>query len=444
VPDPELRSANPRDELPEDPEQALERLFLERARLGLKLILCGIAIVFVGWLFISGGQPRLLSVCHVLNFLVVALALRMLRDPGRPTFNHVVGFVAYAVTIVLTGYEGVLAGDSTTPVLILLGMAVIAATLVPWSFWWQLGSVVITIATAAVTVAMVAASHRLFWLQNVGALAPTLIATVFLCAALGRQRAAAARAERERRSREASLREANRRLEQEIEEHRKTELALREANRRAEREIEKQLKTEAALRFAMRELDHRIKNTLATVQSVADQTLRSSSSMSEFSAALSGRIQALARIHGSLAGRRWEGMMLTELVELVVGPYRQHPGSISVDCDGSFVWSELVRVLGMTLHELATNAAKYGALSRREGRVAISSRIDGNGSGKSSLHICWAEHDGPPVSTPARTGFGMRLIEEALPYEIAGSITTLRFPHDGLRCDIAVPCPPTL
>jgi two-component sensor histidine kinase len=432
------------DELPEDSEQALERLFVERARLGLKLILTGIAAVFVGWFYISGGQPPLLSVCHVLNFLAVALALRVLRDPGRPTFNRVVGFVAYAITIVLSGYEGVLAGDSSTPVLILLGMAVIAATLVPWSPWWQLASVVITVATAASTVAMVAASRHLFWLQNVGALTPTLIATVFLCAALSRQRAAAARAERERRSREASLREANRRLEREIEEHRKTELALREAHRRAEREIEKQHKTEAALRFAMRELDHRIKNTLATVQSVADQTLRTTTSMAEFSEALSGRIQALARIHGSLAARRWEGMMLSELVELVVGPYRQHPGSISVDCGSSFVWSDLVRVLGMTLHELATNAAKYGALSIRQGRVAISSRIDaGNGSGISCLHICWAEHNGPPVSAPTRSGFGMRLIEGALAYEIAGSVTTLRFPHQGLRCDIAIPRPPS-
>ena len=436
---PEARSANPRDELPDDSEEALEQLFLERARLGLKLMLAGIAAVFVGWFFISGGKPPLLSVCHVINFLAVALALRLLRDRGRPTFNRVLGFLAYAVTIVFSGVEGVLAGDASTPVLILLGMAVIAATLVPWSPWWQLGSVVITIATAALTVATVEGSRPLFWLQNVGALVPTLIATVFLSAALGRQRAAAAHAERERRIREASLREANRRLEREIGEHRKTEAALREANRRAEREIEEHHKTEAALRFAMGELDHRVKNALAIVQSVADQTLRSTTSMPEFSEAFSGRIQALARIHGALTARRWEGMMLTELVELVVGPYRHHAGSISVDCDGSFVWSDLVRVLGMTLHELATNAAKHGALSSQRGRVAISSRIDtGNGS---HLHICWAEHDGPPVSVPPHRGFGLHLIEEALAYEIAGSTTTLRFPDDGVRCDIAIPRP---
>src|SRR5215470_15888335 len=126
-------------------------------------MLAGIAVVFVGWFFISGGKPPLLSVCHVINFLAVALALRLLRDRGRPTFNRVLGSLAYAVTIVFSGVEGVLAGDASTPVLILLGMAVIAATLVPWSAWWQLGSVVITIATAALTVAIVAASRQLYW-----------------------------------------------------------------------------------------------------------------------------------------------------------------------------------------------------------------------------------------------------------------------------------------
>ena len=132
--------------------------------------------------------------------------------------------------------------------------------------------------------------------------------------------------------------------------------------------------------------------------------------------------------------------MLTELVELVVGPYRHYPGSISIDCGGIFVWSELVRVLGMTLHELATNAAKYGALSNQQGRVAISARVDaGDGT---RLLICWAEHDGPPIRAHARRGFGTRLIKEALAYEIAGSVTNLRFLDHGLLCDIAIPRPP--
>src|SRR5262245_14825780 len=190
----------------------------------------------------------------------------------------------------------------------------------------------------------------------------------------------------------------------------------------------------------MRELDHRVKNALATVQSVAEQTLHSTTSRAQFSDAFFGRLHALARIHGALAAGRWEGMMLTELVELVVGPYRQNPGSISVDCGDSFVWPELVRVLGMTLHELATNAVKPGALPGRQGRVAISSRSAAGAA--SRLLICWAERDGPPIGAQGQVGFGMRLIKEALAYEIPGSVTTLRFLDHGLRCDIAIPRPP--
>ena len=414
----ETRQAIERSDASGDPIAEVDRLFLDRARLGLRLILAGVAIVFAGWIAMHRGERPLISVVHVLNMLVVAGALRLLHDPARWTFNHVVGFVAYAVTIVATGVEGILAGDATTPLLILVGMAVISATMVPWSPWWQLASVIVTITTAVLTVATVVGSPRLFWLQNVGAIAPTLVATVFMSHALNRQRAAVARADRERRSREEGLREANRKLEREIEEHRKTE---------------------AALRFAVLELDHRVKNTLAVVQSVAEHTLRSSVSMREFGAAFSGRIQALARIHTALAGRRWKGLPLTDLIELVVGPYRHHAGSVSIDCNGILVSSELVRVLGMVLHELATNAAKYGALSNERGHVTVSSRVDGEGAPR--LRISWSESDGPCVNEPTRRGFGMRLIEEAIAYEVEGRVTLL-FPVQGLHCELEIPIPP--
>src|SRR5262249_35200927 len=327
-----------------------------------------------------------------------------------------VGFIAYAVTIVATGAVGVLAADATTPVVILVGMSVVSATLVPWTPWWQLASVVLVAATAIWTVATVVHSPHLFWLQNVGAIAPTLAATVVISRVLGLQRAAIAHADQEQRRREETLREANRRLEQEIHGHRRTE---------------------DALRFAMRELDHRVKNTLATVQSVADQTVRSSTSMNDFASAFTGRIQAMARIHTALAGRRWQGLTLAELIELVVGPYRRHTDSVSIEADGAFVSSELVRVLGMALHELATNAAKYGALSTNEGRLIISSRVESNGT-PPRLLIWWSEQGGPPVAEPTHRGFGVRLIEEALAYEVEGCVK-LQFPGEGLRCQIEVP-----
>jgi two-component sensor histidine kinase len=93
----------------------------------------------------------------------------------------------------------------------------------------------------------------------------------------------------------------------------------------------------------------------------------------------------------------------------------------------------------MALHELATNAAKHGALSINAGRVAISARTASDDGGR--LRINWREHGGPPVGEPARRGFGTRLIEEALAYETDGTVA-LRFPVDGLRCDIDLPIPP--
>lgn len=396
-----------------------DRLLVDRIRLGLRLVLAGIAFVFVGELIIGTGDQRRISMIQAANFAAVAVALSLLREPSRRAFNFAVGWVAYVITVVAVGAVGIAAGDATTPVVLFVGLAVVTATLLPWSPWWQLLSVALLIGTAIWTVATVVESPHLFWLQNVGSVAPTMCSTIFLCHALRRQRATVERAEAERRSREESLREANQRLGQEIQEHRRTE---------------------DTLRFAMRELDHRVKNTLAMVQSVADQTLRSARSLDDFSDAFCGRIQALARIHTALAGRRWEGLTLAELIELVVGPYRHHADSIAVECDATFVASELVRVLGMTLHELATNAAKYGALSTKEGRVAISSRVEADAAAR--LRISWSERGGPRVQTPARRGFGTKLIAEALPYEVDGRVT-LQFPDQGVSCIIEIPVPST-
>ena len=404
---------------PDSPSAASDRLLLERGRLGLHLILAGVAVVFVGWIATHPGETPLISVVQAANFVAGAIALRLMRDPTRLRRGVLAGFAAYAFTIVATGVVGVLAGDATTPLVIMVGMAVVSGTLLGWSPWWQLASVLIIIPTAIWTVASVVSVPRHFWLQNVGAIAPTLVATVFRAGALRRQRDAVERAERDRRAREDGLREANRRLEQEIHEHQRTE---------------------DRLRFARRELDHRVKNTLATVQAVAEQTLRSSADTREFEDAFTGRLQAMARIHAALAQRRWEGLALTDLVELVVGPYRHHAESVLIACDGTFVDSEHARALGMALHELATNAAKYGALSTARGHVSITSRLDPPADTR--LHISWDEHGGPAVDTPARRGFGIRLIEEALAYELDGTVA-LRFPGEGLRCEIDFPMRPS-
>ena len=418
MPQPGTRLDTTRGGAPESPSESGDRLLLERARLCLRLIAAGVAAVFVGWIATHPGEQPLISLVQGANFLAVVTALRFMRNAADPLRSRIVGFAAYAFTIVATGAVGILADDATTPLLIMVGMSVVSGTMLGWSPWWQLASVAIIIATAIWTVASVVTSPPHFWLQNVGSVAPTLIATVFMAHMLRRQREAIERAERDRLVREEGLREANRRLEKEIHEHQRTE---------------------GRLRFAMRELDHRVKNTLATVQAVADQTLNSSTDMGEFADAFTGRLQAMARIHGALAQRRWEGLTLTDLVELVVGPYRHHAESVLIACDGTFVGSELVRVLGMALHELATNAAKYGALSTAGGHVSITSRVDDESA--PCLHIAWDEHGGPAVCAPTRRGFGMHLIEEALVYEADGRVA-LRFPGQGLRCEIEIPVPP--
>ncbi|HEY0300346.1 MAG TPA: sensor histidine kinase [Rhizomicrobium sp.] len=391
------------------------RLLLDRIRLGLWLVLAGVAAVFIGELILSGGTRPWVNIFQAGNWVMCALVLAVLRDPRRRERNLVLAFAAFAITVVAAGAVGIAAGDATTPVVLMVGLSLASATLVPCGPRWQVACVLTVVATAIWTVATIVPTPRLYWLQYVGTILPTLLGTIVIAYSLQRQRRALDEAERERRRRERGLRDANGRLEREIDEHRRTE---------------------DTLRFAMRELDHRVKNTLATVQSVADQTLRGAQSLDEFSDAFRGRIQAMARIHSALAGRRWEGLQLGELIELVVGPYRNDQDSVSIDGDGAFLSSDLVRVLGMALHELATNAAKYGALSTKAGRLAISSRVEP--SDPPRLRIAWTERDGPPIGTPTHRGFGMRLIEEALAYEAGGRVG-LQFARQGVRSEIEVP-----
>src|SRR5688572_27390357 len=171
---PGTRLATTGSAAPDSPSAASDRLLLERGRLGLRLILAGVAVVFVGWIATHPGETPLISVVQAANFLAGAVALRLMRDQTRPRRGVLAGFAAYAITIVATGVVGVLAGDATTPLVIMVGMAVVSGTLLGWSPWWQLDSVLIIIPTAIWTVASVVSAPRHFWLQNVGAIAPTL------------------------------------------------------------------------------------------------------------------------------------------------------------------------------------------------------------------------------------------------------------------------------
>ncbi|NEU14993.1 PAS domain-containing protein [Methylobacterium sp. BTF04] len=170
-----------------------------------------------------------------------------------------------------------------------------------------------------------------------------------------------------------------------------------------------------------KELAHRVKNTLATVQFIIRQTLQRSTSLEEAEVMLDARIMALAAAHDVLLRDTWEGATLSEVVGVALRPF-------GVEQEGRFTFrgpvlhlaSRVALAFAMALHELATNAVKYGALSTEAGRVELTWDIlDGVGSDR--LRFRWQETDGPRVSPPTRTGFGSRMIERALAVEIGGT-----------------------
>jgi PAS domain S-box-containing protein len=184
-----------------------------------------------------------------------------------------------------------------------------------------------------------------------------------------------------------------------------------------------------------RELTHRVKNTLATVNAVVSQTLRDASSLEEAASAVSGRITSLAAAQELLIQDEVEGAAIGEIVDKVLMPFKDRDGA-RFSADGPYVrvTPEITLALSMALHELATNAIKYGALSVPHGRVAIEWSIE-QGEGGRHLHFCWAEHDGPPVTPPTRTGFGTRMIERVLRRHVRSG-AAIRYLETGIRFEI--------
>ncbi|HYF53623.1 MAG TPA: HWE histidine kinase domain-containing protein, partial [Salinarimonas sp.] len=190
-------------------------------------------------------------------------------------------------------------------------------------------------------------------------------------------------------------------------------------------------------RLLVNELNHRVKNTLAIVQSLAAQTLRGHEVEHAAAKAFTDRIANLARAHDLLTRESWEGVSLDDLVRQLAEPY--DPGDRRrIAASGPPVRLEprVALALAMALHELATNAAKYGSLSRDGGGVAVAwAATREGGTGRPTLRLRWAERGGPPVEPPRRRGFGTRLLERVLATEPGGGVTTT-FAPDGLVCEI--------
>jgi two-component sensor histidine kinase/PAS domain-containing protein len=180
-------------------------------------------------------------------------------------------------------------------------------------------------------------------------------------------------------------------------------------------------RSEEQRQLLVNELNHRVKNTLATVQSIVFQTLRGASSIAEAQGALTDRLVALAKAHDLLTRESWDG---AELRDIVLGSLEPHGGVVRFAVEGPPVRLSPSASLtfAVALHELATNAAKYGALSVADGSVAITWDI-ANHAAEPRVRLRWAERGGPPVRTPSRKGFGSRLIERSFSAELDGSVT---------------------
>lgn len=186
------------------------------------------------------------------------------------------------------------------------------------------------------------------------------------------------------------------------------------------------------------ELNHRVKNTLAIVQSMAMQTLRSCPSTADAREALEARLVSLAKAHDILTSGQWRGGDLCELVTGALEAYSGNSGVPRFDIHGPPVRlrPKSLLALSMAVHELATNAMKYGALSNESGRVEISWDLGEAVPQRFRFH--WKERGGPPVEQPRKRGFGSRLVEEGLGQDIAAEVH-LSFAGEGLECTIEAP-----
>jgi PAS domain S-box-containing protein len=201
--------------------------------------------------------------------------------------------------------------------------------------------------------------------------------------------------------------------------------------------------SEQRQRLLFDELNHRVKNTLAIVQSLALQTLRGNPDPQAFSKAFGERLQSLSRAHDLLAQSAWQGAPLAKLVAAVLEPFASEAGRIEIEGGAVDLPANVTITLALMLNELATNAAKYGALSGSTGKVCISWTAKPASAGKAlAVELLWREQDGAAIAPPQRRGFGSRLLV-ASAHQIQGAIE-MEFAATGLvaRLWFSVPANP--
>lgn len=199
------------------------------------------------------------------------------------------------------------------------------------------------------------------------------------------------------------------------------------------REITDAKRAEEQQRLLLHELNHRVKNTLTVVQGLAHQTFKGGAIPPDLLRSFEGRLGALAAAHNLLMKQTWEATPLGSAAEAALAPFQAEQRRISLDGPEIFLIPSSTVTLTLALHELATNAAKYGALSTDHGSVEVHWAKKAG-----SLTLVWQERGGPPVSKPAKSGFGTQLLERGVARDLAGAVT-IDFAKDGVVCIIAAP-----
>jgi PAS domain S-box-containing protein len=202
------------------------------------------------------------------------------------------------------------------------------------------------------------------------------------------------------------------------------------------RDITARKRAEAREKMLMAELDHRVKNVLSRVVMAVISSRNGSRSIDEFTTSLKGRFNSMAAAHALLSQKGWNGVGLEALVRNQLAPYATGE-NIAVCGTELTLAPTAIQAMGMVLHELVTNAAKYGALSVPNGRVMVSWDCKPNGHA-ANLMFEWREFGGPPTPVEAKSGYGTRLIRELVPHELGGRVD-LDFAPEGVSCTIEFP-----
>jgi len=204
-------------------------------------------------------------------------------------------------------------------------------------------------------------------------------------------------------------------------------------------DITAQRRYEEHLRLLINELNHRVKNTLGVIQSVAVLTFKDADDIQTARRNFDARLLALSAAHNLLTSEIWRGANIRQIAMEALSPFGSKTADGPFCLTGPDIWlrPRVVVSLSMAMHELATNAVKYGALSNGSGRVNLSWSKESGPDGE-VLHIDWLEQDGPPVKPPTLSGFGTRLIREGVKSDLGGSVG-LAFPTTGLACRMEIP-----